>query len=446
MTSDGAVRWIENGQNFSRDDLKSFLPNDLFQRMHIGKELRVKSLFRTSLTFLFLLCVFLSPAATLLAGDTAPVGARDQIAEPWYIAGSQRHMAEIFPSHVVHRAGPVSDLPRAPRSLRDVHYQWDGRDHSLDEILARTYTTGFLVIKDGRIVDERYFNGADQNSIFTSWSIAKSFISTLVGLAIADGKLGDVDDPVSQYLPELAGSGYDGVSIKDLLGMSSGVDFTEVYTSPNSTVEIMWRKTMVDETERLNDFVRSLKRAERPGTKFVYRSADTQVLGWLVMRVTGKSLADYLSEKIWGPLGMEHDAAWLTDRPGPDGMEAAYCCLNATLRDYGRFGLLYLNRGKWNRKQLIPESWVAQATIPKTPQDQPGHLYPGYPMGYGYQWWTFTERTYTAEGVNFQFLYINPTDKIVIVKTSAFPTPWNNRLEMETFAAFDALRAALKSN
>lgn len=388
---------------------------------------------------------FLLGALPLHAADTAPIGARDQIAEPWYIAGSQRHMAEIFPSHVVHRGGPVSELPRAPQSLAGVHYQWAGGDHSLDEILARTYTTGFLVIKDGKIVDERYFGGADKNSSFTSWSVAKSFTSTLVGLALADGKIASLDAPVTQYLPELRGSGYDGVAIKDVLDMSSGVDFSEVYTNPESSIEIMWRQTMVDESERLNDVAKSLKRIQPPGTKFVYRSVDTQVLGAMVKRVTGESLADYLSRKVWVPLGAEKDAAWLTDRPGPDGMEAAYCCMNATLRDYGRFGLLFLNKGKSNGRQIVPESWVEEATIAQSSKVQPGRLYAGYPLGYGYQWWTLPapDRAFSAVGINFQFVYVNPAARVVIVKTSAFPTPWNYRLELETFAAFDAICSTL---
>jgi CubicO group peptidase (beta-lactamase class C family) len=390
---------------------------------------------RTRFHFFFLtfaiLPLFLT-ATPIHAKDTAPIGARDQIAEPYFVAGSQRHMAQIFPSHIVHRAGPVSELPRDPNPLGEVHYRFKGRDHTLDELLARTYTVGFLVLKDGRIVCERYFGGADQNSSFTSWSVAKSFTSTLVGLAIADGKIAGVDPPVTQYLPELKGSGYDGVPIKDLLEMSSGVDFTEVYTDPDSTVEIMWRKAMVDETVHLNDFVKSLGRAGPPGAKFVYRSSDTQVLGWMVRRVTGESLADYLSQKVWAPLGMEHDATWLTDRPGPEGMEAAYCCLNATLRDYGRFGLLILNRGRWDGKQIVPERWIEQATIPQSPQVQCGHLYPGYPLGYGYQWWAFPDHSFSAEGIGFQFIYLNPAAGMVIVKTSAFPTTWNNELELET--------------
>ncbi|HKM99913.1 MAG TPA: serine hydrolase [Candidatus Binataceae bacterium] len=386
--------------------------------------------------------------APVQAEDTAPFATREQIAEPWYAAGSFRHMADLFPGHVVNRGGPVSELPYSVQSLADVHYTWQGRYHALATILARTYTTGFLVIKDGRIVYEWYFGGAKGNSSFTSWSVAKSFTSTLVGLALAEGKIAGIDHPVTEYLPELKGSGYDGVPIKDLLEMSSGVKFTEEYVNPQSSVEIMWSRAMVQETERLNDFAKSVARAEPPGTKFVYRSLDTQVLGWLVKQVTGESLAAYLSQKIWQPLGMEQNATWLTDRPGPDGMEAAYCCLNATLRDYGRFGMLFLNKGKWNGKQIVPEEWVEQATVPRGSQVQPGRLYPGYPIGYGYQWWTFPgpDHAYSAEGVNFQFIYISPSDNLVIVKTSAFPTAWNNNLALETYAAFDAIREALRKN
>ncbi len=383
-----------------------------------------------------------------LAMDSAPVGDREHIAEPWYIAGSQRHMASIFPSRVVRRSGPVLVLPRAQRDLSAVFYEWNGRRHSLDELLARTYTAGFLVIKDGNIVDERYFGGADENSSFTSWSMAKSVTSTLVGIAIAEGRISGVDAPVSGYIPELAGSGYDGVPIRDLLDMSSGVDFSEVYINPESTVEKMWWEAMVRETRRLNDFAVSIRRAEPPGTRFAYRSLDTQVLGWMLTRVAGKPLADYLSEKIWAPLGMEHDAAWLTDRPGPDGMEAAYCCLNASLRDYGRFGLMILNRGRLNGREIAPERWIREATRPAAAPMEFGRLDPGYPLGYGYQWWLLPgpDHAFAAAGINFQFIYINPAANLVIVKTSAFPTPWNTPLEMETYAAFAAIGHFLTSD
>lgn len=377
--------------------------------------------------------------------DTAPLGTRAEILSPEYEAASFRHMDKLYPSHKISRSGPVSDLPRTKIQLGEVHYGWKGSEHALGDLLARTNTMGFLVIKNGRIAMERYFGGADQTSTFTSWSVAKSFTSTLVGLAIADGKIASVDDPVTKYIPELKGSGYDGVPIKELLQMSSGVKFVEEYTNGESDVNRMWRLCMGENTETLNDFVKSIPGGgEPPGTKFVYRSADTQVLGWLVKRVTGKTLADNLTQRIWGPLGMEHDATWLTDKPGPQAMEAAFCCINAALHDYGRYGLLFLNKGKWNRQQIVPVSWVDEATVPQSAQVQPGKLFPGDPGGYGYQWWTYPDlNAFSAEGICFQFIFVNPKENLVIVKSSALPQAWDVPLHVETFVAFNAIANAL---
>src|SRR5271166_1594010 len=217
-----------------------------------------------------------------LAEDTEPLGTRAEILSRAHEAASFRHMDKLFPSHRILRSGPVSELPRARRQLGEVRYKWKGADHTLGNLLLRTNTMGFLVVKDGQMVAEQYSGGADQNSTFTSWSVGKSFTSTLVGLAIADGKIASVDDPVTKYIPELKGSGYDGVPIRYLLQMSSGVKFNEEYTDQESDVNRMWLLCMAQNAEALNDFVKSIPPgAERPGSKFVYRSADTQVLGWL---------------------------------------------------------------------------------------------------------------------------------------------------------------------
>src|SRR5712672_1140534 len=383
-------------------------------------------------------------ASSSRADESARVAKRNAIMTPQNRAEAFRSMDTAFPFHVIKRAGPVSELPRAERPL-EITYSFGGASHTLQDFLARTRTTGFLVIKDGKIVSERYFDGANQNSHFTSWSVGKSFTSTLVGIAIAEGKIASVDKPVSEYIPELKGSGYDGVPIKDILQMSSGIKFTEVYSNLESDVQIMWRRTMTEESERLNHYAASLTRLEPPGSRFEYRSVDTQVLGWLVMRATGVGLADYLSEKIWQPLGMESDATWLTDHPA-EGTEAAFCCINATLRDYGRFGLLFLNKGKRNGKQIVPESWVAQATSVQSPQVRFGKIIPGTQIGYGYQWWLLPgdDHAFSAEGVFFQFIYVEPRENLVIVKTSAFDDFWDDKLEAEQWAAYRAVGNALQ--
>jgi CubicO group peptidase (beta-lactamase class C family) len=362
-----------------------------------------------------------------------------------------QHFGDAFgyARHVVHRGDSVSELPRAERPL-NVHYRWSvwKGDQTLDDFLARTGTTGFLVLKDGKIVSERYFMGANEKSLFMSESVAKSFTSTLVGLALADGKIQSVDRPVTDYVPELKDSGFEGVSIEDLLEMSSGINFTEEYTNPSSSVNVLWHNT-IEGNSKANDFAKSLESAQPPGRVFVYQSINTQVLGWLVRRVTGESLADYLSQKIWQPLGMERDATWVTDR-GPDAMEAAYCCLNVTLRDFARFGLLFMNKGKWNGRQVVPEQWVVQATTPHGRQVQPGNLLSGFPLGYGYQWWTSpgNDHAFSAIGLYQQFIYVSPADGVVIVKTSApvadYTKPNFASSTSETFAVFEAICQALR--
>jgi CubicO group peptidase (beta-lactamase class C family) len=167
----------------------------------------------------------------------------------------------------------------------------------------------------------------------------------------------------------------------------------------------------------------------------------------LVRRVTGAPLADTLSQRIWQPLGMEADATWLTERPGPDSLEAAYCCINATLRDYGRFGLLFLNHGRAGDKQIVPAAWIQEATNPQDPQVQWGMLFPNSPEAYGYQWWLTEpglEHSYAAEGVFFQFVCVMPRHNTIIVKTSAYDDFWDGAMEIEQFTAFDAIGDALE--
>ena len=248
------------------------------------------------------------------ASDTSKRTAWTQMALAGDRALALRSMDQVYPFSVIARGQAVAQFSRAPRRL-DVTYEFQGHSHTLEDLLARTAAQGFLVIKAGSIVDERYFNGADEKSRFTSWSMAKSFTSTLVGLAMAEGKIRSVNDPITAYLPELKATGYDGVWIKNILEMSSGVKFTEDENNRTSDIWKMWSATMDAESEQIADYVMSLKqRSEPPGSKWAYRSVDTAVLGMLLRRVTGQPLATVLSEKIWQPLEMEQDATWLTDR------------------------------------------------------------------------------------------------------------------------------------
>ncbi|QEX21034.1 hypothetical protein FRZ61_09540 [Hypericibacter adhaerens] len=374
--------------------------------------------------------------------DDYPVGSKSSMWADPYLVGSYRHMDEIYASRPVPRAGAVSALP-AGEPLALESFPVRGTTVALDDFVAEARTTGLIVLKDGKVVLERYWQGADASSRFASWSMAKSFVSTLVGFAIGDGLIRSLDDPVTDYLPELKGSGYDGVPIKAVLQMSSGVAFREDYVDSTSDALVMWNDVLQYNKRRFADFAARSKRAAEPFTRFNYAGLDSVVLGLLVHKVTGQSLSAYLARKLWGPLGMEGDAGWLTEDRSDQALEAPFCCLNARLRDYARFGQFMLQNGAWGGRQLLPPGWVAEATYPSGAQVAFGKLYPGDPMGYQYQWWIEpgSDRAYAAEGVNGQFIYVNPAKKLVIVMTSVWKQFWNDRLAIRSWALFDAIAA-----
>jgi CubicO group peptidase (beta-lactamase class C family) len=390
-----------------------------------------------------------------------PIGTRADFTSPRFSSASFRSMDRIFHTRRVPRSGPVSPLEQAKEPFA-VRYTYDGKDLGVDDLVTRTDSTGLLVLHDGTILFEGYYRGADETSRFLSMSVGKSFVSTLVGLAIGEKKIGGVEDAVTRYLPQLAGTGYDGVAIEHILQMSSGVAFTEEYEKPESDVFKLFAP-MLEGKGHLNEVAASFGRARPPGSKFYYASNDTQILGMLVARVTGKTLSSYMAEKLWGPLGAEDDALWLIDHEGKGGMEMAFGGLNARLRDYGRFGLLMAREGRHGDRQLLPAGWVERATVPRSQQVMPGQLYPDYPMGYGYQWWCFPPgrgaagavggagvasppgRAFTGQGVFGQLLMVDPDLDLVVVKTSAWPVAWDNAKEAESYAFFNAVRESVKA-
>ncbi len=385
---------------------------------------------------------FASPAAADEAAEY-PVGTADSMWNDPYMIGSYRHWDEIYPVRTIRRGGEVSELAYGEQ-IGALTYRRGDRQRTIDEYFERTRAVGIVVIKDDEIVFERYGHGADETSQFTSMSVAKSIVSTLVGFAIDDGLIESVDDPIDKYVPELTGTGYEGVPIRAVLQMSSGIRFIEEYSSSASDSYRIWIETVHYRTKRLDDYVAEMERTQDPYFDFNYKGVDTAALGWLVASVTGRNLSDYAAEKIWIPLGMESDASWGLDGRGEDATEIAFCCVNATLRDYARFGLFMLHRGEWNGAQLLPEAWVDAATVPDGEQVEPGRLYPGYPLGYGFQWWTFAgdEPAYSAIGVNGQFIYIIPGRNMVIAANHVWEDFWDNSLEKEFYALVDGFVAA----
>ena len=219
--------------------------------------------------------------------------------------------------------------------------------------------------------------------------------------------------------------------------MSSGVMFTEEYDEAEVDLWVFIRDWV--SSGKANEYLTTrTKQAYLPGEKFNYNTSETQVLGWLIERLTGKSVSQYLEEKIWQPAGMEADAFWLTDRPG--GMEAAGFGVNARLRDYARFGILHANDGVINGKRILPEGWVSEATTPSNKPVMNGALYDGYPLGYQYQWWTFPDGSFEAQGVFGQFIFVNREENLVIATTSAWPEAWVLNKELEFYALVEAVR------
>ena len=375
------------------------------------------------------------------AAGAWPVGDVDTMWQDRYLVGSYRNWGEIYPVRTV-RAGPdVEPLPRG-EPVGEVVYRFDGRARSLEDYIDEARMTGLLVIRDGEVRLERYAHGAKASSRLSGMSITKSVVSTLVGAALHEGRIESLSDPLDRYVPALARSGYDGVPIEAALQMSSGIDFEEDYGAHNSDTSRMWQAVVAERTVPAPQYLLRMERRWQPYQRFNYTPVDTQALAWLVESVTGRNLSTYLAETIWQPAGMGGYATWGLDGEGADAHEIGYCCLNARLRDWARFGLLFAREGRANGRQLLPPEWIERATDPSRPQVQPGELYEDYPLGYQYQWWTFPEPSdaFTALGINGQFLYVDPEADLVVASTAAWEEYWDDELEREFYALVERLR------
>ncbi len=280
-----------------------------------------------------------------------------------------------------------------------------------DAYMKDQRTAGLVVIQDGKIRLEKYGLGFSADGRWTSFSVAKSFTSTLVGAAIKDGYIKSIGDKVSDYIPDLKGSVYDNVTIKHLLTMTSGVKWNEDYADPKSDVAMFNAHKAEPGVDVTVSYMRKLKREAPPGTKWVYKTGETNLIGVLVSSATKKKLSDYLSEKVWRPFGMEHGASWLL---GSTGHEISGCCLQASTRDFARFGLFMLGGGIAEGKSVLPEGWITEATTKQADTGQADG-------GYGYQWWTVNDGSYAARGIFGQGIFIDPRRKLVIASNSDWP-------------------------
>jgi CubicO group peptidase (beta-lactamase class C family) len=341
------------------------------------------------------------------ASQSYPIGDRVTCSQPVFRVGCHSHFDQVYEGRLVRRPTTASPLARAMQEPA-VRYEYQGETFRLDDYLARNPATGLLVARGDTILVERYQYARHDRHRFMSWSMAKTVTAMLIGIAIAEGRLSSVDDHAAIYVPALAGTEYGRTSLRHLLQMSSGVRFVEEYTGKDDVARLSndtFRQIGSGGVEAVRQFN---VRTAPPGTKFYYASVETQVLGLVLRSAVGRPVADYLHEKIWEPIGAEADATWLIDRAG---QEAAYCCINAVLRDYARLGLLLAHDGNWRGRQIIPAAWIKDATIVRPDQPQPNA------GSYGYQVWILAgeRRMFALRGIRGQAIYVDPASRLVMV-------------------------------
>ena len=335
------------------------------------------------------------------------------------IVNNFSHMDQAFLTVEVPRGnGPTSPLPYGPdKALPEGADAWT-EERSL---------TSLLVLKDGQIVHESYYKGTGAEDRRISWSVAKSYLSALVGVLLAEGAIDSIDDPVTKYAPRLAGGAYDGATLRQVLNMASGVTFDEDYLDFNSDINRMGRVLALG--GRMDDFAAGLTETfAPPGETWQYVSIDTHVVGMVVRGATNRTVADLLSEKIIQPLGLEYAPYYVSD-----GVGTAFVLggLNITTRDYARFGQMFAERGTWQGRQVVPADWVDASTRASAPGG----------AGYGYQWWIpdgSAPGEYMARGVYGQYIYIDTARQVVIVTTAAdrqFREPGANQQNVDMFRA-----------
>lgn len=284
-------------------------------------------------------------------------------------------------------------------------------DVDIDAYMASQRAAALIVVHDGKVRLEKYGLDFGPEGRWTSFSVAKSFTSTLVGAAIKDGYIKSIDDAVSDYIPDLKGSAYDNVTIEQLLTMTSGVKWNEDYADPQSDVAQFASHEADPGVDVTVSYMRQLEAEAEPGTKWVYKTGETNLIGVLASSAAGQTLSEYLSEKVWKPFGMEQDATWLL---GSTGHEISGCCVQAATRDYARFGLFMLGGGIAAGEQVLPEGWIEEATTKQADIGSPGR-------GYGYQWWTVDDGAYIAQGIFGQGIFIDPKRQLVIASNGNWP-------------------------
>lgn len=324
-----------------------------------------------------------------------------------------RNIDRLFPTRVVQSG----DEPRALRaehvSMDDFRFTIGESHYDLYDVLSLNRVSAIIVIQDSVVRFEKYLLGNAVDTRWMSMSVVKSMTATLIGAALEDGHIRSIDDPIVDYLPRFEGTAYDGVTVRHLLQMTSGVGWNETYTDPSSNRRAMLEAQIAQEPGAILDLMAQLPRVAEPGTRWNYSTGETHVAGALVRAAVGMPVADYLAEKIWIPAGMEADANWWLE--SPDGLEVGGSGLSARLRDYARFGLFLLEDGMIDGRRVLPEGFVEAAGTPKTVA--------GKTLDYGYMFWPLHGKSYAAIGIFGQFVFVDPERNLVVALWSAQSKP-----------------------
>jgi CubicO group peptidase (beta-lactamase class C family) len=357
-----------------------------------------------------------------------------------HLVASYSRFDELMPARIVARAAAPWPFKRAAEP--EISYSFLGRRYTIVDYMGRYPTTGLLLVRDDTIVFERYQYARSDRDRFLSQSMAKTITAMLIGIAVADGAIKSIDDEAATYVSGLTGTEYGRTPIRALLHMSSGVDFKDSHSGQDEITRL--GRDLVSGKDAVAIVAQFNTRVAPPGTRFYYASAETEVLGLILRSATGKPVADYLSEKIWQPIGTEGDASWTIDGTG---QEMTYCCFNAVLRDYARLARLLAYDGAWNGHQIVPRQWLMDATTVR-PSD--GHLAPGSAtryLGYGYQVWLLpgAERRFLLRGIRGQMIFVDPATKLVMVHTAVSPDTFDPAAA-ETVALWAAVADQLGHN
>ncbi len=393
---------------------------------------------KTLLRSLLLVCLISSTA--LAASDDAVDElvkrmADEGITNVLFLNDADRRIAFAH----IDRAAATRALPASPKpyplstnideSLKGLTYRVDGEEFAVSDLLAQEPLMGMAVVHGDTIRLEHYATDHKPDSRWVSFSVTKSFTSTLIGAAIKDGYITSLDDTVADYLPRLRGTDYGGVTIRHMLQMASGIAWNEDYADPDSDVA----KAGGLQGTALANYLGNLKRAHAPGEVFNYNTAETNLVGEILRAAIGNSAADYMNTKIWQAFGMEHDATWLLTEPF--GVETGGCCISASLRDYARLGIFAKHEGKLpSGENVLPDGWMDAATAASK----------GY-GGYGYKWWLLDDDAYTASGIFGQMIYVNPKRDLVIAVHSNAPAAVGTEYHKHYRAAVEAIAGSFNA-